>query len=497
VNRNTRTALQERCQALHQRMGEELSGQIEDERERLDYAFALLLRLAFAYFLQQQGLLNGDAGYLQTQLERCSHVGQPFSLYLACLTYWGFGTPLEERGSFARQMLGKVPYLSGSLFYPHPQERMGKGHLPLAVPRVSNQIFEEVLAAFGWYSWTLVEGESTEGPDGVVTPAFLGTLVEQHVENRKQTGSFYTPVEICSYMVRQTCEPLILRYYEQMTGRHCENVEQLIEGLDERDCALLLLVILPTLSVLDPACGAGDFLVVLLDQMTDIYQRIIERALSLHHPMLDSWVTDFDAAHPNREFGIRKRVASRNLFGVDIQQAPLDVTKLRLALCQLKCVGETTCEELALPNLDYSLPRGNSLVGLDRLSDEDQAILATLHPGYDELVTKKEGLVRLYREAIGNPVVLAALRAEIQDCRTVAYRSLNRVLLARMGKKTDFTLEQLLSLDPFHYAFDFSDVMMRPMWARLDGSEAQVTEVEGRLMLQFGPERERAPSESL
>ena len=504
MNRSTRKDLQARCQALHQRMVEELREEIEDEARQSDYAFTLLCRLVFAYFLQQQGLLDGDTRYLQSRLERCRRADQSFSLFLACLTYWGFGTPAEERTGFAGQLLGKVPYLSGSLFYPHPSERLHSGQATWTVPELPNQVFEEALAAFGWYTWTLVEGEATEGPAGVVTPALLGTLAEHAVSHRKQTGSFYTPVEICTYMVRQTCEPLIMRQYEQLTGRHCESVEQLIEGLSDRDCALLLFVILPTLSVLDPACGAADFLVVVLDRITDIYQRVIERALVLRHPLLDGWLSDFDAAHPCREFGLRKRVACRNLFGVDIQQAPLDVAKLRLSLNLLKCV-ERVGEELALPNLDYALPRGNSLVGLDRLTEEDQALLATLHAGYGDLVEKKEELVRLYRTAVGNPVTLAAMRAEIEDCRFAAYQSLNRVLLARMGekrrgsgaagsasnrrRKSDFTLDSLIGLDPFHYAFDFSDVMMGPWWQRLDGEEAQVMQGEGRLGVRFGQVR--------
>ena len=266
MNRNTRKDLQARCQALHRRMGEELREQIEDEGMRSDYAFTLLLRLVFAYFLQQKGLLDGDASYLQSRLERCGRADQSFSLFLACLTYWGFGTPTAERTGFAWQLLGKVPYLSGSLFYPHPSERLRSGQTTWAVPELSNQVFEEALAAFQWYTWTLVEGKDFGGPEGVVTPAFLGTMAEHHVEHRKQTGSFYTPADICTYIVRQTCEPLILQQYEQMTGCHCDSVEQLIESLDDRDCALLLFVILPTLSILEsgmwrwrfPGCRPGQ-----------------------------------------------------------------------------------------------------------------------------------------------------------------------------------------------------------------------------------------------
>lgn len=509
MNRTTRKDLQPRCQAIHRRMTEELRAQVEDEGMRSDYAFTLLLRLVFAYFLQQQGLLDGDPGYLRTRLDRCRSAGQPFSLFLACLSYWGLGTPVEERTGFAGPLLGKVPYLSGSLFYPHPCERLQRGQATWAVPELSNQIFEEALATFQRYRWTLVEEEGSEGAEGVITPAFLGTLAEHHVENRKRTGTYYTPVEICTYIVRETCEPLILQQYEQLTGRHCDSVDHLLDSLDERDCALLLFVVLPTLAALDPACGAGDFLVIVLDRVTDIYRRVIERAESLHHPLLEGWIADFDGAYPCREFGLRKRVACRNLYGVDIQQAPLDVTKLRLALSLLKCVGKYD-GVLALPNLDYRLPRGNSLVGLDRITEREQALLAGIHPGYGDLVEQWNELVWLYQSAIGSPATLGALRAEIDDCRAAAYRSLNQALLARMDQsrserrgsgagrtassrrnRPGFTLDSLLRLEPFHFSFDFDTVMNRPFWARLDGEEAEVVPANGRFKVRFGPRQGR------
>ena len=110
------------------------------------------------------------------------------------------------------------------------------------------------------------------------------------------------------------------------------------------------------------------------------------------------------------------------------------MAKLRLALNLLKCVGQFN-EELALPNLDCSLPRGNSLVGLDRITEKEQALLGSIHPGYNDLVQTRNELVRLYRAAVGNPVTLASLRADIDDCRTSAYQSLNRVLLAQLNEK--------------------------------------------------------------
>ena len=167
---------------------------------------------------------------------------------------------------------------------------------------------------------------------------------------------------------------------------------------------------------------------------------------------------------------------------------------------------------IALANLAYALQRGNSLIGVERITEKEEAQLARIHPGYRELVATRNALVRCYREALGNPVRLAALRADIDALRRAAYESLNRVLLERLiehgakievagepadrprsnRQKRDFTIEDILAFDPFHWAFDFEEVMSGPWWNRLDGDEAQVSEVNGRMRVRFGPERERS-----
>jgi hypothetical protein len=514
MNRNTRKALTAECRVLQQRMIGELH-ELEGEDVRREYAFALLVRLLFAYFLQQQGLLDGNPRYLQSQLERCRNVNQPFSLFLATLAHWGLGVPAQERPFFATQFFGTIPYLSGDLFLPHPVELGRTGRGEWAIPELPNSLFEEALAAFQRFTWTLAEADAASamdgGPEGIVTSAFLGALAENQVENRKKTGSFYMPAPICSYIVRQTCEPAILQRFEQITGRACASVEQLIETASASDCALLLFVVLPTQSICDPAVGAGDFLVAALDRMADIYAGVMERAAALRHPVLEGWMQDFVDNHPGRAFGLKKRVLCRNLFGVDIQQPPLDVSRLRLSLDALSSVTQPG-GNIALANLAYALRRGNSLIGVERITEKEEAQLARIHPGYRKLVATRNALVRCYRESLGNPVRLAALRADIDALRRAAYESLNRVLLERLiehgakievagepadrsrsnRQKRDFTIEDIRAFDPFHWAFDFEEVMSGPWWNRLDGDEAQVSEVNGRMRVRFGPERERS-----
>lgn len=509
MNRQTRKDLQARCQALYQHLYGEL-GAIGQEAERRDSAFALLSRLLFTYFLQHQGLLDGDPRYLQRRFEQCCDEGVPFSLFLATLTFEGFGTPAAERSLFTQRLLGRIPYLSGSLFPPYPAEQRAGGPGGWPVPALPDRFFLEVFDALDPFAWTLEEGG---GGEGIATPALLATVVEHHVEGRKTTGSFYTPEFICASIVEETCRRAILKRFEEITGRRCDSLDHLTGTLDMRECALLLFVILPTISVLDPACGAADFLVVALRHLADIYAQVIERAARLHQPGLDGWVQGLDAAPGGRSFALKKRVACRNLFGIDILQAPLDTSKQRLALNLLSGI-RAAGDQAPLPNLDYALPRGNALIGIACITEQERSLLARAHPEYDDLVATKNALVTRYQEAIGNPLVLAGMRAAIDACRRAAYDCLNEVHAAQLSasgakieetvgggqeghgrkKMRDYTRDDIAALDPLHAAYDFNQVMNGSGWERLDEHEAQVAEVGGSLQISFGPGLLERPS---
>lgn len=502
MNSKTRKDFRKLCQALHQRIAGELS-EIAGEDTRRDYAFVLLIRLLFARFLQEQGLLDGDPRYLMNRLARCREEKVTFSVFLTTLVYGGFCTPIEERPPFVQGMLGTIPYLSGSLFPFSTVERSHDPSSDWSLPQLPDEVFAEVLVAFDGFSWTCEERQDVTTPEGLITPAFLGSLTEHHIADRKKTGSYYTPEGITTYIVRQTCRPCILNMFEEVTSRRYDSIDELIAALDARDCGLLLFVILPTIAILDPACGAADFLVTGLHDMTAIYKQIIDRALNLHYPVLDGWLQDLDRTSPNRTFALKKRVLSRNLYGVDIQQIPLDVAKLRLALSLLSEV-KNPGEDMPLPNLEFALPRGNALIGLDRITEREHARLLRLLPEYDDLIAAKNAFVREYQSTNGNPITLAVLRARVDALRRIAYDALNRVLLMRLQegrssrsenqkrerqKEFEFTLEYILSLDPFHWIFDMEFAMEHLWWERLDGEEAAVVLVNGRLHARFGPER--------
>lgn len=498
MDKKVRKALLKEFEQWHRQMTETVTG-IDDREERHAYCFKLFSRTTFLYFLQTKALLDGDQEYLSHKLEQCQAEGLSFTHFLSWLLM-ALDTPYHQRPGSFRALLGQIPYL-----------RIFPEVTPLYAENITlpNQFFQDVFQRFGQLIWDLDEREEEDRE--ALTPAIFGYLAETYIAlkspfERKKTGSFYTPEVLCNFLTQSTCYPVIQQRLEELTGRKpCEipaggeetSLEHLFDSLDTRDAGLLLFVILPSISILDPANGAANFLVSALHKMSHVYLSIlerIERLPNLHHPALSFFQSSSDAGL-GRAYHIKKRILSRNIFGVDLQQEPLDVSRMRLYLSLLHEVPVGATLE-PLPSLAFSLVRGNSLIGLDRI-ERVQAYLSA-YPHYNSLVATRQQLIECYHAAAGDLLVGNAIYAKIQVCREEAYRCLNAVTLQHLAaspknkgkKKFTMTLEDLEGFTPFYWPYDFEQIMQHPWWYRCDPREAQVIEVEGKVRgIRFGPDQ--------
>ena len=136
---------------------------------------------------------------------------------------------------------------------------------------------------------------------------------------RKSTGAFYTPRTLTAYVVRETLRPLL-------AGRTAEEILRL--------------------RVLDPAMGSGAFLVAACAQMAEAAEEALIRD--------GHWQrSDVDASD---RVALRRDVAQRCLFGVDLNPTAVQVARLSLWLT-------TLAADKPLTFLDHRLITGNSLVG--------------------------------------------------------------------------------------------------------------------------------------
>ena len=136
---------------------------------------------------------------------------------------------------------------------------------------------------------------------------------------RKATGTFYTPRSLTAYLVRETLAPLV-------ANRTADDIL--------------------ALRVLDPAMGSGAFLVAACAQLADAAEEALIRDGQWHR----SDVTAMDRVM------LRREVAQRCLFGVDLNPTAVQVARLSLWLT-------TLAADRPLTFLDHRLVAGNSLVG--------------------------------------------------------------------------------------------------------------------------------------
>lgn len=171
------------------------------------YASLMLNRMMFVYFIQKQGFLNGDADYLRSRLHMVQdkygsgRFQQFYRDFLIKLFHEGLGLPEPKRDSELHDLLGRVPYLNGSLFDVHELE---KTYSKISIP---DEAFERIFNFFDEYSWHL--DERPRRKDNEINPDVIGFIFEKYI-NQKEMGAYYTKEDITGYITRNTVIPFIL-----------------------------------------------------------------------------------------------------------------------------------------------------------------------------------------------------------------------------------------------------------------------------------------------
>jgi hypothetical protein len=290
------------------------------DADRHALALLQLTRVLFLYFVQSKGWLDGRSDFLARAVDHCLTTGR--HLHRDLLQPLFFGTlnlPADRRGRTARGF-GRLPFLNGGLFEPHPLERGRLQSLPNPVWRDAfDTLFER-------YHFTASEA----GQPGLIAPDMLGRVFEGVMEPaaRQQTGSFYTPAPLVRALIRAA----LAAWLAPRCGCSEEAAE---ERLDAGDASVHRL--LGRIAILDPAVGSGAFLLGALDLL---------------------------AQHGGP--GVRRRILRRSLYGVDLNAAAVRLTELRLWLAVIAEDRTRPPERVApLPNLDALIRQGDSL--FDRL----------------------------------------------------------------------------------------------------------------------------------
>lgn len=315
------------------------------EKAVRDYVKKLMGRLVFLQFLQKKGWLGvpagepwgtGDREFIQNLFAQTADKDHFIDNVLEVL-FNDLNT--ERKGDLATPSLGGgrgrlIPYLNGGLF-----ERDATDETEFPLPA---KYMQSLLDFFASYNFTIDENDPDDAEVGV-DPEMLGRIFENLLEDNKDKGAFYTPKEIVSYMCRESLIAYLQTDIEdeatkeairQFVTTHDVKVlgtnDRFLQQVDEA---------LKDVKICDPAIGSGAFPMGLLKE------------LFLCRTALEG-ITQSKAAE------IKKHIIQQNIYGVDIERGAVDIARLRFWLSLI--VDEETPQ--ALPNLDFKIMQGNSLL---------------------------------------------------------------------------------------------------------------------------------------
>jgi len=332
----------------------------------------LLGRLMFLYFLQRKGWLGGRGKFL-TEMYRLTmsrHAGElgdgeTFTYYREVLEPLFFDTLNQQRPGSITQWEGvRIPYLNGGLF--------DRGRDPQGVIILPDALFDPnqsdgLLNFFNRYNFTIADDTPLE-QDVAVDPEMLGKVFENMLEERDrgQSGSFYTPRAIVAYM----CQESLAGHLEERAAIPRETTRSLFDpdanAVLTADEAIRVNAALDTLTVLDPAVGSGSFLIGMMTEIIRLRRAAYgalnqptEFSLTPRPPLPKAG--EGEKSIPASVIAEWKaRIIRDTLYGVDIKPEAVEIAQLRLWLALV--VDQTWEDAHPLPNLDYKLMAGNSLI---------------------------------------------------------------------------------------------------------------------------------------
>ena len=470
---------------------------INNESDRRWYTSVILNRLMFVYFLQRKGFIdkcdenkNGNFEYLQNKLEASKQRGEDlfYSEFLNILFFDTFAKPEIDRDPSVKALVGNVKYLNGGLFLKHRIEQEYN-------ISIVDEAFEKLLELFARYSWNL--DDTPEGKDDEINPDVLGYIFEKYI-NQKAFGAYYTRPQITEYLCDRTIHKLIVdRVNEAIPDKYkqFEDINQLLLNKETNIYRLLFKEILPNLSILDPACGSGAFLIAAMKTLIQVYSAAIASIKLIGDANLKTELQELENIHNSLLYYIKKRIVTDNLYGVDIMEEATEIAKLRLFLALVSSAHDV--EELEpLPNIDFNIMAGNSLIGLIKVdemafdtvgnSQQGNLLQVLAATNYRKILADKNKSISEYKnhafqsedlEGTSQQQRLQMLKSHIENLNKESQEKLNLLLLDEFSKRLGIKYEEVQltgkskkrvlnindidALKPFHWGYHFDKVLER------------------------------------
>jgi type I restriction-modification system DNA methylase subunit len=447
------------------------------------FAVVFMNRVIFIKFLEENGIVSKTL--LKDMWGRYKGSGTLASFYesnLKLLFYKVFNKGKTSRDSkiATNPMFRDIPYLNGGLFREIiPQESNYS---------INDEGIELIISTFfSKYKF---------GSNQQINADMLGYIFERtinyisgHGSNKqKEEGAYYTPDDIVGFIIEKTLTPVIFQKmieglrnagWNETELKQFDSIETLLSSENRpksRQTIRKMIESIDTIRVLDPACGSGHFLTAMLS-----------RLLRIKENLMRSVDEDVDRYH------LKKQIITKNIYGVDIDENGVEIARLRLWLSLIEEIQGTKNIE-PLPNIDFNIVAGNSLIGwlnenlathpfMEILQDPTvQSSLdsvASTHPKevaevkkhlekktLSDTIRAYENLICVYSSESGESAVrireaIAEIRKKLYIVYNDSYNSFihENSNLAKIGiSEFSKIVDNLKARNPFHWKVDFGAV---------------------------------------
>lgn len=390
---------------------------VEDDRVKLEeQVIRLITRLLFVWFIKQKKLIPTDLfdtdklkGFLTYFDPNSKEEGNYYNAILQNLFFATLNKAINER-AFSKlvkkrdiktlyryaemfsvpeaeilMLFKEVPFLNGGLFecldrtkkmngddefldgFSRNSERASNGNFKHRAFIPNCVFFDEnkgIIPLLERYNFTVEENAPNEiqvalDPEllGNVFENLLGAFNPETKETaRKQSGSFYTPREIVSYMVDESLIFYLLNAFPNLkeeTIRELFTAEELPNDfVQNHSLSREISQKLKEIKILDPACGSGAFPMGILNRMVEVLEKL-------------------DCHNEKSVYDLKLHLIEECIYGVDIQTIAVQISKLRFfisLIVEQEEIDLTKPDEnynvITLPNLETKFVAANTLIGL-------------------------------------------------------------------------------------------------------------------------------------
>ena len=410
----------------------------ETEEQVSRFAKKLLGQIVFLYFLQKKGWLGAPEGgkwgdgskrFLRVLFDEAVESGVNYYSDVLCyLFYEALASERkdQEDSGYYERFDCRVPFLNGGLFEAGDYDWL---NVSLDIPDSFFHNGEKtkagdtgtgILDVFDHYNFTIREDEPLD-KEVAVDPEMLGKVFEKMLsdQERKGKGAFYTPREIVHYM----CQESLVHYLDNRinsipTGYEELGLSQIGMFANDSPSGLLAMTIehqgirvprkdMETLIRKGHLALENDACVLGKGKETDTYRFKLPEPVRIHASEIDAALADIKVCDPaigsgafpvgmlheivaarqalahhtgntSNSYALKRHAIAENLYGVDVDPSAIDIARLRLWLSLI--VDEEDYDTIEpLPNLDYKIIQGDSLIGIDidlfnkRLLDDIEA----------------------------------------------------------------------------------------------------------------------------